>query len=294
MQMSHPEMQVSVKNAPPHVLPSPPSEFACPKPSRIHPTAEQTQIELEQWEHKHKDNAEIGREYERYIGYLCEMHGYRVTYFGALKGKQDMGRDLIVEKGKDIYIVQCKYWGKDKLIHEKHIAQLYGTTVVKAKQDPEHRYRGVFVTNIQLSDTAKEFVRYSNIMVYEGVKMGERPLIKCNINKSGEKIYHLPFEQGYDIIRIIGKRGCFYAWTAVEAEQKGFRRAYHVTNQKQEPAISAQEHACEVSEMPDQKDDWINFWQKQAARETPERQMFMEEVLDRYLELYPDEDTRAK
>lgn len=38
---------------------------------------------------------EIGRIYERYIGYLYETEGYDVTYNGALNGYTDLGRDLM-------------------------------------------------------------------------------------------------------------------------------------------------------------------------------------------------------
>lgn len=40
-----------------------------------------------------------------------------------------MGRDLICMKDGKIHIVQAKCWSADKTIHEKHIFQLYGTTL---------------------------------------------------------------------------------------------------------------------------------------------------------------------
>jgi hypothetical protein len=52
-------------------------------------------------------------------------------------------------------------------------------------------------------------------------------MIKCNINQTtGEKIYHLPFDQQYDRTRIIISKGECYASTVSEAESKGFRRAF--------------------------------------------------------------------
>ena len=57
--------------------------------------------------------------------------------------------------------------------------------------------------------------------------MGEFPRIKCNINRAtGEKIYHLPFDQKYDSVVIEEKKGECYAFTVQEAENKGFRRAF--------------------------------------------------------------------
>ena len=51
------------------------------------------------------------------------------------------------------------------------------------------------------------------------------PCIKCNISISGEKIYHLPFDQQYDKVKINGRGEC-YVGTILEAEKKGFRRAF--------------------------------------------------------------------
>ncbi|OYO31097.1 hypothetical protein CD932_08160 [Janthinobacterium sp. PC23-8] len=50
------------------------------------------------------------------------------------------------------------------------------------------------------------------------------PLIKCNVN-GRNKIYHLPFDQQYDRVRISPARGELYVRTAQEAEKLGFRRA---------------------------------------------------------------------
>lgn len=51
-------------------------------------------------------------------------------------------------------------------------------------------------------------------------------MIKCNISKDGEKIYHLPFDQQYDRVSIANKKGACYVATVAEAEEQGFRRAY--------------------------------------------------------------------
>ena len=52
-------------------------------------------------------------------------------------------------------------------------------------------------------------------------------MIKCNINQgSKERIYHLPFDQQYDRIKIVLSLGECYAPNVAEAERLGFRRAY--------------------------------------------------------------------
>lgn len=73
-----------------------------------------------------------------------------------------------------------------------------------------------------LSPTALAFTKILKIRV-DVVDFMEFPRIKCNIN-SGNKIYHLPFDQQYDRTQIKNP-GETYAYTVAEAEKLGFRRA---------------------------------------------------------------------
>lgn len=201
-------------------------------------TQEKYQLALDRYKKRNKSNAEIGRDFERYIGYQYEMRGYAVEYRGIVDGFEDRGRDLLCHKNNATLVVQCKYWSKQKTIHENHINQLFGTTVKYfLEKHPQATFIDffselemktiipVFVTSTKLSDTAKEFAASLNITVVENKTLGDYPIIKCNVNKNtGEKIYHLPFDQQYDKVKISGKGEC-YAMTIAEAEAKGFRRA---------------------------------------------------------------------
>lgn len=189
-------------------------------------TTERNQLALDRWKNKKKSAWEIGICFERYVGYLLEEQGYRVKYTGATMGLEDLGRDLIASKSETTLVIQCKRWAKEKTIHEKHICQLYGSVAVLASQHPKDSFKGVFITTTSLSDVAKLFADYSNISVVEKLDIGEYPMIKCNVSKNGEKIYHLPFDQQYDKINIQKGTHCQYVWTVVEAEKNGFRRAY--------------------------------------------------------------------
>lgn len=190
------------------------------------PNAEKFQLAFNRWKNRKKSNWDIGIDFERYIGFQLELQGYKVKYLGATMGLDDMGRDLIATKDGLSLVIQCKRWAKEKTIHEKHICQLYGSVAVLATQNPDKKYKGVFITTTTLSQVAKQFAKYSGIEYVENCEMAEYPMIKCNISKSGEKIYHLPFDQQYDKAEIFGKSGAFYAWTTEEAERSGFRRAY--------------------------------------------------------------------
>ena len=189
-------------------------------------TADKYQLALDRWKTRKKSDWDIGIEYERFIGYKLECDGYKVSYIGATLGLKDMGRDLLATKSGETLIIQCKRWSKEKTIHEKHIFQLYGSSAVYAIEHPDSHSKAVFITTTELSDTARKCAEYCGIAVVENCPMGEYPLIKCNANKGGEKIYHLPFDQQYDKIVVSKNKQSCYAWTTHEAEGLGFRRAY--------------------------------------------------------------------
>lgn len=190
------------------------------------PSTERLQLALERYTKRQKTNWQIGIEYERYVGYCYEKKGYKVRYFGATEGLEDMGRDLIVTQGKKLFVIQCKRWSTEKTIHEKHIFQLYGMTILQKLENPDKLVSGLFITTTTLSELAKSCADYLHIAVVDNYPLREYPLIKCNISKNGEQIYHLPFDQQYDRVIIDPNDGDFYASTVQEAESKGFRHAW--------------------------------------------------------------------
>lgn len=205
---------------------------------------ERNQKALDRYLASRKTPYQIGRDYERYIGYKYEQQGFEVSYHGIAEGLEDLGRDLIcIQQGK-IEVVQCKCWASHKMIHEKHINQLFGTTVKYYIDYVEGQYqnynlslfpdllregniRPVFYTSTKLSDTAKRFAEALGMEIHENIPLQQYPIIKCHTSKqTGEKIYHLPFDQMYDRTILEKKYGEFYAMTVKEAESKGFRRAW--------------------------------------------------------------------
>jgi hypothetical protein len=193
---------------------------------------EKNERALEYYKNRKKSKWEIGRDFERYVGYLWEKKGYNVEYYGIEKKLKDLGRDLIIENNDDVFIVQCKYWSSKKLIHEKHIAQLFGTLVKYKIEHPEEKrtITGLLVTHTKLSDEARQFAEALKIIIQEDVELGDYPLIKCNVGRdeygSPTRIYHLPMDLQYDKVKINKKEGDFYAFTIEEAESGDFRRAY--------------------------------------------------------------------
>lgn len=190
-------------------------------------TTERYQIILDRYKERNRSSWEAGRDYERYVGYRYESQGFKVQYFGATQGYEDLGRDVIASNKEVTYIIQCKYWREERTVHEKHIFQLYGTLILYRLNHPESKnVQGLFVTSCSLSNTAKQVANYLNIIVRENLEYKDYPMIKCNISETtGEKIYHLPCDLQYDKVIIEPEKGERYASTVAEAESYGFRRA---------------------------------------------------------------------
>ena len=83
------------------------------------------------------------------------------------------------------------------------------------------------VTTYKLSNEALQFAKLLKVSVRENVALEQYPCIKCNISeRTGERIYHLPFDQQYDSVKIGNVAGELYAMTVVAAEKANFRRAF--------------------------------------------------------------------
>ena len=190
-------------------------------------TVDRNQRALDRYLRSRKTPWQLGRDYERYVGYLREQAGCAVTYQGIFRGLEDLGRDVLAEKDGTLEVIQCKRWAQRKTIHEKHIFQLFGTMVLCRIENPAKQVSGTFTTTTTLSETARAVAAHLGIKVEEGFPLGDYPRIKCNVaRRTGEKIYHLPFDQQYDTAVVEPERGEFYAGTVAEAETAGYRRAF--------------------------------------------------------------------
>ena len=204
------------------------TQFLSKEEYRKLPSVQRNQMALERFWKRPKSKWLIGRLYERYVGYLYEQEGYDVDYVGIFKGFEDLGRDLICQKGKDFIVIQCKNWSQFRTIYEKHIFQFFGTVFQYKDENPDRKVQAIFYTSTQLSDLARRFAKELKIDLKENFKfVKEYPAIKCNVSMvDGTKIYHLPFDQQYDKTKIEKSRGEFYCATVKEAEAAGFRRAF--------------------------------------------------------------------
>lgn len=82
------------------------------------------------------------------------------------------------------------------------------------------------VVTTDLADVARMAANELGVRVEHIALQSDYPMIKGNINRStGGRIYHLPFDQQYDRVRIVGSHER-YVSTIEEAEKLGCRRAW--------------------------------------------------------------------
>ncbi len=208
----------------------PVQKFLKPEEFKKLPIDRKNQLALDRYLDKTHTKLEIGRFYERYIGYLYEQEDWIVKFFGIIEGFDDLGRDLVCKKGNEIHIVQTKNWSKYKIIREKYLYQHFATTIhyqLQEKISKKVKVKPIFYATIDFSDMAKKVSKALNIQIKTEKLKKDYPMIKCNINPSTkEKIYHLPFDQQYDKVIIGNNPGELYVKTVAEATKKGFRRAF--------------------------------------------------------------------
>jgi hypothetical protein len=188
---------------------------------------EQSQFELDRYLSRNLSEAEIGRFYERQIGYRYESRGADVTYNGALQGLYDLGRDLIVKDGPDTFVIQAKCWSQRNIISPREIFELYGS-VAYFKLLPSERgskIKAVFYSTTGFSIPAQKAAHSLKVEMHQEPLDRNYPMIKCNISPNGDRIYHLPTDPFYDKVKIDPDTGEFFAQTVREAVEKGFRRA---------------------------------------------------------------------
>ncbi|WP_194852439.1 restriction endonuclease [Nonlabens antarcticus] len=198
-------------------------------------TTERNQLALDNYISGPKSKWQIGRDYELYCGSVYKSENWNVQYFGIEKKLEDLGRDLIAIKDDAVHVIQCKYWSERKLIHEKHIAQLFGTTIMFELENKDlflKSFIPVFMTNIDLSETAMRFAKKLGVIIKKE-SFGDFDRIKCVArrleNNKITNIYHLPFDQQYDKIKM-SNDDVFFASTVKEVEEQGYRRAFKYIN----------------------------------------------------------------
>jgi restriction system protein len=99
------------------------------------------------------------RDFERLVGASFEKDGFVVTHTGG--GGADGGVDLVITKGRETTLVQCKQW-RAQNVSVTTVRELYG---VMAARGAAH---GIVVSAGDFTSDAHEFVRGRNIDLLNG------------------------------------------------------------------------------------------------------------------------------
>lgn len=102
------------------------------------------------------------REFEMLVGEAYAQQGFRVTETGG--GGADGGVDLVLTKGGEKFLVQCKQWKAYK-VGVDVVRELYGVMAAKGATG------GFVVTSGRFTDDAKAFADGRNVQLVDGTKL---------------------------------------------------------------------------------------------------------------------------
>lgn len=102
------------------------------------------------------------RDFELLVGEAFRQRGYAVAETGG--GGADGGIDLVLVKGSERFLVQCKQWRAYR-VPVNVVRELYGVMAAKGAAG------GFVVTSGRFTDDAMEFARGRNIELLDGEKL---------------------------------------------------------------------------------------------------------------------------
>jgi restriction system protein len=104
------------------------------------------------------------QDFERLIGASYEQQGFKVVHTGG--GGADGGVDLVLTKGAETTLVQCKQWRAQR-VGVTTVRELYGVMAAKGAA------RGIVVSAAEFTPDALEFARGRNIDLVNGSTLKE-------------------------------------------------------------------------------------------------------------------------
>ncbi|MBS0339366.1 MAG: restriction endonuclease [Proteobacteria bacterium] len=102
------------------------------------------------------------REFEVLVGEAFRLQGYQVTETGG--GGADGGVDLVLARGGEKFLVQCKQWKANK-VGVEIVRELYGVMAARGATG------GFVVTSGDFSSAAQEFARGRNLKLLDGARL---------------------------------------------------------------------------------------------------------------------------
>ena len=104
------------------------------------------------------------RDFEKLVGEAFRLQGYRIKETGGAGA--DGGIDLVLTKGDEISLVQCKQ-GKAYKVSVNVVRELYGVMAAKGATG------GFVVTSGRFTDDAKAFAEGRNVQLVDGPRLFE-------------------------------------------------------------------------------------------------------------------------
>ena len=102
------------------------------------------------------------REFEELVGEAYRRKGYTVTETGG--GGADGGVDLVLRKGGEKLLVQCKHWKMDK-VGVKVIRELYGVVAAEGATG------GIVIASGTFTQEARDFARGKPLELLDGSEL---------------------------------------------------------------------------------------------------------------------------
>lgn len=104
------------------------------------------------------------QDFERLVGAGFEQQGFRVSHTGG--GGADGGVDLVLNKGRETTLVQCKQWRAQK-VGVATVRELYGVMAARGAA------RGIVVSAGEFTPDAQDFAQGRNIELVSGSALQE-------------------------------------------------------------------------------------------------------------------------
>jgi restriction system protein len=104
------------------------------------------------------------REFEHLVGEAFRLQGYEVQEQGG--AQPDGGVDLVLRRGREIFLVQCKQW-KAMKVGVDVVRELYGVMAARGAAG------GFVVTSGRFTEDATEFATGRNVRLVDGAAAGE-------------------------------------------------------------------------------------------------------------------------
>jgi len=104
------------------------------------------------------------RQFENLVGEAYRRRGFGVEYTGDAAG--DGGVDLVLQRGTQTILVQCKQW-KTRKVGVTPVRELVGVVASRKAQG------GILVTSGQFTEEAREFAKTNPIELIDGPPLAE-------------------------------------------------------------------------------------------------------------------------